>query len=88
MWEPTLRPSIVDDSESAAPRTGAQALAAGLVAITRRQREHREHTLMVLDRCLATGLLNGEAADLLRYFRAECLRDLGEVADPSAAWRS
>lgn len=78
VWEPTLRPRVPDlDLAEGGPRTGAHALAAGLVAVVNRQRVHRSHTLGVLERSLDSGLLAGDAVDLLAYFRAECQRDLG-----------
>jgi hypothetical protein len=83
VWEPFLRPPIVAEVQAGdvGPGSSAQALAVGLVAIAARQRVHREHTLALLERCLGTGLLAGDAADLLAYFRAECQRDLGNAGD-------
>ncbi|MEU5216847.1 ATP/GTP-binding protein [Streptomyces sp. NPDC020807] len=77
-WEPTLRPRIsgVDAADPATPTTPAQALASGLAAVGARQRQPRQTSAAAIERVLSTDLLDGDLADLLRYFHAECLREL------------
>jgi hypothetical protein len=89
VWEPTLRPRIPDpELADGPPVTAAHALGAGLIAINQRQRVHRSQTLGILDTCLRSGLVEGDAADLLAYFRAECQRDLGMPAESERGMRS
>lgn len=90
VWEPSLRPRIEDLelAEADAPSTAAQTLAAGLVAIVARQRQHRSITAEILRKCLSSDLLEGDARDLLKYFYAECMRDLGHYAESEEGMRS
>jgi hypothetical protein len=81
VWEATLRPRIVGvgDADHIPLTTPAAALALALTAISDRQRAHRQTTADTLRRCLDVGLLTGDAADLVGYFHAECMRDLGQL---------
>lgn len=96
VWEPTLRPRVPGMRDgNAAPEGGsspittpAQALAIGLVGVVERQRTHRAHTEATLARCLDYAGLDDEARDLIGYFHAESLRDLGRVLESEAEMRT
>jgi hypothetical protein len=77
VWEPTLMPQVPRAERAGQISTGAQALGLALIAIRERQGTHRSETLVMLKRCREADLLTGDADDLVSYFCAECLRDLG-----------
>lgn len=88
VWEPTLAPRIPDvDAPDALPSTAAQALAMTLVAIRARQKQHRQRTANQLKRCMDSGVLPIDAADLAAYFYAECMRDLGRWEESERGMR-
>ncbi|MFF8591344.1 ATP/GTP-binding protein [Streptomyces sp. NPDC015220] len=74
VWEPIEPPTGSPGDGSVTP---AQALAAALSAIARRQRHHRGRTAEQLRAVLASGALPESLEELPRYFLAECDRDLG-----------
>nr|MDT0519920.1 ATP/GTP-binding protein [Streptomyces sp. DSM 41633] len=76
VWEPLPLPARDGDEEIA---TGADALAALLSALARRQHEHRSTTVSRLTEVLESGLLPAELADLALYYRAKAYRDLGQA---------
>lgn len=84
VWEPLAPPTHALVSASGTgpdtgPATPADALAELLVAIGRRQHEHRERTAERLTAVLGTGLLSGELAELALYYRAKAHKDLGRT---------
>lgn len=67
VWGPLTPPTATTE----APDTPADALAELLTAITRRQREHRQHTADRLTAVLDTGLLPDELTEMALYYRAK-----------------
>ncbi|MFB9686004.1 hypothetical protein [Amycolatopsis plumensis] len=88
VWEPTLAPKIDGLDTGRPPETPAATLAYALLIICRRQQEHREHTARELTRCLDSGQLPEEAVELLRYYHAECMRDLGRQTESEIGMRA
>lgn len=85
VWEPTLMPQVPTAERDRPISTAAQALGLALIAIRERQVTHRSETLVTLERCLEVRVLTGDAKDLVSYFRAECLRDLGQPDESEKA---
>ncbi|MFD6158060.1 tol-pal system YbgF family protein [Nocardia sp. NPDC060256] len=81
IWEPIEIPAF---SSAEAPTTPAAALARAAHTISRRQRVHRSETIEELTAILDTGLLPDEAADMARYYLAECQRHLGQYESSAA----
>ncbi|MGW7261285.1 ATP/GTP-binding protein [Streptomyces sp. NPDC054834] len=84
VWEPLAPPThALVSASGTGPHTGpdtpADALAELLVAIGRRQHEHRDRTAERLTAVLDTGLLSGELAELALYYRAKAHKDLGRT---------
>ncbi|UYB39201.1 ATP/GTP-binding protein [Streptomyces sp. Je 1-4] len=83
VWEPLAPPAHTAPSPGTEPQPGldtpADALAELLVAIARRQHEHRERTAERLTAVLTTGLLSGELAELALYYRAKAHKDLART---------
>ncbi|MFG2681279.1 ATP/GTP-binding protein [Streptomyces sp. NPDC048392] len=82
VWEPLAPPTSPEPSGTGShpgPETPADALAELLVAIARRQHEHRERTAERLTAVLDTGLLSGELSELALYYRAKAHKDLGRT---------
>lgn len=82
VWEP-----IDLDFDPARIDTPAEALAAVLHAIARRQHIHRQHTADLLASVLSLGLLPASADELARYHLAECARDLGRLEASATGMR-
>lgn len=82
VWEPLAPPA-----QTPGPDTAADALAELLVAIARRQHEHRERTAERLTAVLDTGLLSGELVELTLYYRAKAHKDLGRTDDALTGMR-
>ncbi|MEV7417709.1 ATP/GTP-binding protein [Streptomyces sp. NPDC089919] len=76
VWEPLPLPARDGADEHLA--TAADALAALLSALARRQHEHRSVTVSRLDEILDSRLLPTELTDLALYYRAKAHRDLGQ----------
>ncbi|MFF3733398.1 hypothetical protein ACFYXM_24545 [Streptomyces sp. NPDC002476] len=74
VWEPLAPPT----ADAEAPDTPADAVAELLIAIARRQREHRQRTADRLTAVLDTGLLPAELTEMALYYRAKAHKDLSQ----------
>ncbi|WP_329625956.1 ATP/GTP-binding protein (plasmid) [Streptomyces sp. NBC_01255] len=83
IWEPLTLPA----DTTGAPDTPADALAELLTAITRRQREHRQHTVDRLTAVLDSRLLSADLVELALYYRAKAYKDLDQGSAARAGMR-
>lgn len=88
VWEPTLAPEVPPVEKAEHITTAAHALGLALISIRSRQETHRATTRSELEICIDSGQLSGDARDLVAYFRAECLRDLGEAENARTAMQA